>query len=83
MLDIKIHYDKKTTEIIDQLRHLLREYEELLKIQIEKRTRLWTCTRDIHDEFINDAGRHKILNEITKVAKISIPVKIEIIRDKE
>jgi hypothetical protein len=78
-MDIITIYDAKTTLHLVKLEELLEEYKKQLKVFIDVKTKGYTCSRDITDEFENDPGKRKIENEIANVKKLTRPIKFEIV----
>ena len=73
-MNVKYTYDEKTEENLEKFRSALSEYEELLKKKIDERG-LYDI--DARNAFLHDSGRISILNQMTKIHSLAVPVSIE------
>lgn len=86
---VEVEYDKKTMEIIDEMKVSLKIYEEYLsnklkkELSVEENRDQWGFTSLILQSFLHDHYRNVILNEIKKVTKLAHPVKIKLIKEKD
>lgn len=75
---VKYKYDDETEKNIKRFKSYLAEYEKLLIAKL-KEEGLENTGNGYPQAFYDDTGRKSILEEITKIRSLAVPVSIEFI----
>jgi len=78
-MNIKVTYDKETTELMEKWENIRNQYIKKLNQFIKDRP--YTSTSQAIELSENDNGLRKINKQIDKLYKLSIPISIEIIEE--